>query len=64
MGLWWIIGLVFLVALVGIIIWAVNMKRKTGYPEEKTPLEVLKERYARGEIDREEYLEKKKDLGS
>ncbi len=29
---------------------------------EKTPLQILEERYARGEIDREEYEQKKKDL--
>lgn len=30
----------------------------------KTPLEIVQERYARGEIDREEYEQKKRDLGS
>ncbi len=29
---------------------------------EKTALELLKERYARGEIEREEFLQKKQDL--
>ena len=28
-----------------------------------TPTEVLRQRYAKGEIDRDEYLEKLKDLG-
>lgn len=31
-------------------------------PEQKTPLDILKESYARGEIGREEYLQKRDDL--
>ena len=33
-------------------------------PPAKTPLEILKERYARGEIDKEEYEERKRMLES
>jgi putative membrane protein len=32
-------------------------------PRRSTGLDVLDERYSRGEIDRDEYLQKKKDLG-
>ena len=31
-------------------------------PEQKTPLDILKETYARGEIGRDEYLQKRDDL--
>lgn len=50
-----IIGIVYLVRSLG------NQGRE-GYPMEKTPLQILQERYAKGEIDRKEYEEKKKDL--
>lgn len=60
---WWIIGLI----LVAFIIWAVM--RSTGQnnnrnntANHKSPLDILKERYARGEIDKEEFEQRKKDL--
>ncbi|MBI3432989.1 MAG: SHOCT domain-containing protein [Hydrogenophilales bacterium] len=31
-------------------------------PEQKNPLDILKETYARGEIGRDEYLQKRDDL--
>jgi len=40
-------------------------KGATGQPDTRleTPLEILKKRYARGEIDKEEYESIKNDLG-
>jgi putative membrane protein len=35
---------------------------REGQPELKTPLDILKEAYARGEIGRDEYLQKRDDL--
>lgn len=36
----------------------------TGGAEGPTPLQILEQRYARGEIDREEFLQRKADLQS
>ena len=67
-------GAMFLVPLLvivilGVVIWvAVGATQKTGAGSDgsdyktETPLDILKRRYARGEIDKEEYETKKKDL--
>jgi len=57
MLLFW--GLV-IVALVMLGKW---LMRGTGSSGERTPLEILKERYAQGEIERDEFEQKKRDLG-
>lgn len=60
----WIFTVIFWIL---IILGVVALIRHLGAPQEpvrdgKTPMEILKERYARGEIDKKEYEEKKKDL--
>ena len=64
MGWGWIIGLIVLVLVVLVIVKAVGQSKGTEQSSGKTPLEVLKERYAKGEIDKEEFEQKKKDLTS
>jgi putative membrane protein len=63
-GLFW---LVLLALGVAGIVWLVRAARLGGLDlmsvERTYPaLEILEQRYARGEINREEYLEKKEDL--
>ena len=60
MWLWWIVG----VGLLVLLVWAVA--RAAGSPSpprgEDSPETILKRRYARGEVDREEYDRRLTDL--
>jgi putative membrane protein len=53
--------LVFLVALAILIFFLINQNAKGGAAGE-TALDILKQRYAKGEIGKEEFEAKKKDL--
>jgi putative membrane protein len=56
----------FWVLLIAAAVIAIKYVRGTGASserqQEKTALDILKERYARGEIEREEFEQKKRDL--
>ena len=67
-----LIGLLIFVFLIAAAVWFVN-NTKSGRNDGGSPriewgssrshaLELLEERYSRGEISREEYLQKKRDL--
>ncbi len=61
-GAFWvaiIIGIVFLIRW--LVLSTGSGGRRT--TSEDSPLEILKRRYARGEIDKDGFQEKKKDLG-
>ena len=62
-GMMWVFWILIIVALVWFVTFAT---RRGGSPpgNEKSALEILKERYAKGEIDREEFEQKKKDLNT
>ncbi len=62
MGLFWvavIVGIIFLIR------WLFVSTGSKGHvaASEDSPLEIVKRRYARGEINKEEFEAKKKDLG-
>jgi putative membrane protein len=50
--------------IVALVKWLMTQSSIETRPREKTALEILQERYARGEIQREEYEQKRGDLDS
>lgn len=60
-------GWLFWLLIIGLVIWgikALSENRSHSEPRSSSDraLEILKERYARGEIDKEEFEAKKRDL--
>ncbi len=63
MGFGWLFWLVILALFIWLLVQALNRGRmEDRHSQLETPLEILKKRYARGEISREEYEKMKKDL--
>ncbi len=67
-GFGWISMIVFwglvILAIAALAKWLMQQSPGGVSPRDKTPLEILQERYARGEINREEYEQKRQDLMS
>jgi putative membrane protein len=59
MVLWWGAGILILVLLVWVLARVAN---GSGRVSEETPEQLLKRRYAKGEIEREEYQRRLEDL--
>ncbi|MBI4268154.1 MAG: SHOCT domain-containing protein [Chloroflexi bacterium] len=66
---WGVIMPIFMIIFWGLVIWGIvalvrglSGPGSSDYPRGESALEVLKKRYARGEISKEEFEEKKKDL--
>ena len=66
MGLGWIfmilIWVLVILGIVALVRWFATGSGDRREAQRKTPLEILRERYARGEIEREEYEQKRRDL--
>ena len=69
-----IIWVLIMIAVVAVVVWLVRSIVVGGHhpmmhmmpplgSRRSTGLDVLKERYAKGEINRDEYLAKKRDIG-
>lgn len=62
-------GLIWLILIVAVVAYLLgwrpenlNLGQRQERTDEKTPLEIVKERYARGEITKEEYEHMRADL--
>jgi putative membrane protein len=73
MGLWMVFGGIFMLlfwgAVVALVVWGINQLRgnrvsSTVAPITHTPLDIAKERYAKGEISHEEFGHIKKNCPS
>lgn len=69
---WWGMGFVFMIlfwllivlGIAALIRWLQAQPGSNQGARRKMPFEIVQERYARGEIDRDEYEQKKRDLGA
>lgn len=62
MGWGMVFGVIILILVVWLITRSVNYRRDKQNTSEPSALETLKKRYARGEIDKQEFESRKKDL--
>lgn len=61
-GYGWIIGLIVLVAFIGVIVSVMQRRKNSDRPKYNSPLDILKTRYAKEEITKDEYDEKRKHI--
>ena len=61
-GFMWIFWIAVIVGIIFLVRWIVLQGKLTESRVDSNPLDILKRRYANGEIDKEEYERKKKDL--
>lgn len=66
-GGWVVMGLMMLVfwgGLVAVVAWLINSSRRDGPPPPRSADELLAERFARGEIDEDEFTHRRELLHS
>ncbi len=59
-----IMVIVFWAAVIYFVVWLVRNNKTNETDSGKKALDILKERYAKGEIDKKEFEDKKKDLSN
>jgi putative membrane protein len=65
MGFGWLIAIIVILLIVWLIIRYAGRSSRQGRdfdPKSKSSMDILKDRYARGEIDKNEFEEKRQDL--
>ena len=58
----WIIGLLVLIVIIGLIVNVMKQRKNSNRPKYNSPLDILKTRYAKGEISKDEYDEKRRHI--
>lgn len=58
----WIIGIAVLIVLLWFLTWYVRPNQSSQTKIKQSPPDIQNDRYAKGEIEKDEYLEKKKHL--
>jgi putative membrane protein len=58
----WLLGIVIIVFVVWLLLKSLMQGSGHLYSRDKTAMDILKERYAKGDIDKEEFEQRKADL--
>ncbi len=61
-GFMWIIWIILIIAVIYAVKAAMSSGSQQSNQSNETPLEILKKRYARGEIDEQEYEQRRREL--
>ncbi len=61
-GLGFVIFILFWIAVIWFIVWIVRQAKSKGGSGNKSALDIAKERYAKGEITKEQFEQIKKDI--
>ncbi len=62
MGFGWTIVLILILAMLWLLLRTVGKRKRKPRRRHKTAFDILRDRYAKGEIDQQEYEQRRKDL--
>jgi putative membrane protein len=61
-GYVWIIGIIILIVVIWLVVKVMSRINKQKTPIDMSPMDILNDRYAKGEISKQEYMDKKKAI--